>query len=104
MIIGVILIVVQGALWAHAGAVAQAAAEHGAEVASLIGSDDVAAELAAEDFARNSDVIRNVDAIANNPPGSEFVEVIVTGEYPSIFGVRSISVTATSIREQVVGP
>ena len=98
------MIVVQGALWAHAGAVAQAAAEHGAEVASLIGSDDATAELAAEDFARNSDVIRDVDAIANNAPGSEFVEVTVTGRYPSIFGVRSISVTATSIREQIVGP
>jgi len=99
VIIGVMLIVVQGALWAHAGAVAQAAADHGAEVASLIGSTDVAAELAAEDFASNSDIIGDVDAIANNAAGSEFVQVTVTGNYPTIFGVRTISVTATSIRE-----
>lgn len=96
--------VVQGVLWAHAGAVAQAAADHGAEVASLLGSNDTLAIEAAEDFARNSDVLRDVSVLASNPAGSEFVEVTVTGRYPSLFGTRNISVTSTSIREQLPGP
>ncbi len=96
-----VLAIVQAALWAHAGAVAQAAADHGVEVAALLGSDDAAGAAAAHDFARNAGTLNGVVVAADNAPGSELVVMTVTGSYPSVFGSLSVSATATTVRERL---
>lgn len=101
MIIAVVLGIVQAALWAHAGAVAQAAADHGVEVAALLGSDDATGIAAAQDFARNAGTLSNVVVSADNADGSELVEMQITGTYPTIFGSLSVTASATTIRERL---
>lgn len=101
LIITVVLAVVQGALWAHAGAIAQAAADHGVEVAAALGSSDAAGEAAALDFAGNAGTIRNVGVEVANDDGSEFVEMTVNGTYPTVFGMRTVTATAVTVRERL---
>lgn len=99
--IAVVLGIVQAALWAHAGAIAQAAADHGVEIASLLGSDDEAGIAAAQDFARNAGTLQDVVVSAANAPDSELVEMTVTGSYPSVFGRLSVHASATTVRERL---
>jgi len=99
----VIVAIFQTALWAHAGAVAQAAADHGAEVAASFGSDDAAGAAAAVDLASKAGVIGNVVVQSANPPASELVTVTVSGTYPSLIGQRDVRATATTVRERA-GP
>ena len=101
IVIAVVLAVVQGALWAHAGAVAQAAADHGVEVAASLGSDDATGIAAAQDFVNNAGTLTSVLVTANNSSGSEFVQMTVIGSYPTVFGSLSISATSTTVRERV---
>lgn len=91
----------QGALWAHAGAIAQAAADHGVEVAAAVGSSNAAGEAAALDFAGNAGTIANVGAEAPNAPNSELVVMTVSGTYPTVFGTRTVTATATTVRERL---
>ena len=91
-------------MWAHAGAVAQAAADHGAEIAALIGSDDSAGIAAAQDFVANAGGLDDVVVSAANTPGSALVELRVRATYPSVFGSLSISATATTVRERLPTP
>ena len=76
------LAIVQGALWAHAGAVAQAAADHGVEVAASLGSDDETGIAAAQDFVNNAGMLTSVVVTAHNSSDSELVQMTVTGSYP----------------------
>jgi len=101
VVIAVVLGIVQVALWAHAGAVAQAAADHGAEVAAAFGSSDAAGMAAAQDFAMNAGTITNVAVSANNPSASELVAVTVSGSYPTVFGTKQVSATSTTVRERL---
>ena len=101
IVIAVVLAVVQGALWAHAGAVAQAAADHGVEVAASLGSDDATGIAAAQDFVNNAGTLTSVLVTANNSSGSEFVQMTVIGSYPTVFGSLSISATSVTVRERV---
>ncbi len=101
VLIAVVLGIVQAALWAHAGAVAQAAADHGVEVAALLGSDDVAGIAAAHDFVVNAGTLSEVVVSASNSDGSQFVEMQVTGSYPTVFGSLSVTATATTVRERL---
>lgn len=104
IVIAVVLGIVQAALWAHAGAIAQAAADHGVEVASLLGSDDETGVAAAQDFLRNAGGLHDVVVSAANPAGSELVEMTVRGSYPSVFGSLSVTATATTVRERLPAP
>lgn len=101
VLIAVVLGIVQAALWAHAGAVAQAAADHGVEVAALLGSNDAAGIAAAEDFVVNAGALSEVVVSASNADGSQFVEMHVTGSYPTVFGSLSVTATATTVRERL---
>jgi len=101
VVLAIVLAMFQTALWAHAGSVAQAAAEHGADVAATFGADDAQGTEAAHDYAANAGTIRDVAVTASNAPNSELVSVTVTGTYPSVFGSLSISSTATAVRERV---
>lgn len=102
--LALILGIVQGALWAHAGAVAQAAADHGAEAAALLGGSDEAGVAAAQDFMQNAGAFSGVTVTANNPIDSDFVELRVSGSYPTVFGRLSISASATTVRERLPAP
>lgn len=104
IVIAMVLGIVQAAMWAHAGAVAQAAADHGVEVAALLGSDDSTGVAAAQDFVRNAGTLRDVSVSASNPPDSELVSMTITGSYPSVFGSMSVSATATTVRERLPAP
>lgn len=96
--------IVQAALWAHAGAVAQAAADHGVEVAALLGSDDAAGIDAARDFVRNAGTLHDVVVTADNADGGQLVEMRVRGSYPTVFGSLSVTATATTVRETLPEP
>lgn len=99
--VAMVLIIVQGALWAHAGAVAQAAADHGVEVAAAIGSDDATGIAAAEDFVNNAGALSSVVVTTSSPADSDLVEMTVRGSYPTVFGSFSVTATATTVRERV---
>ena len=101
IIIAMVLAIVQVALWAHAGAIAQAAADHGVEVAALLGSDDATGVAAAQDFLRSAGGLRGVAVSAANAADSPLVEMTVSGSYPSVFGSLSVSATATTVRERL---
>ncbi len=102
VLIAVVLgIVPEAALWAHAGAVAQAAADHGVEVAALLGSDDATGIAAAQDFVVNAGTLSDVVVSASNADGSQFVEMRVTGSYPTVFGSLSVTATAATVRERL---
>ncbi|MFT4596347.1 MAG: Flp pilus assembly protein TadG [Paracrocinitomix sp.] len=101
VLLAVVLGIVQAALWAHAGAVAQAAADHGVEVAALLGSDDAAGIAAAEDFVVNAGALSQVVVSASNADDSQLVEMHVTGSYPTVFGSLSVTATATTVRERL---
>lgn len=94
----------QGALWAHAGAIAQAAADHGVEVAASLGADDSDGIAAAEDFAQNAGTLRSVSVSAENPADSELVQLTITGSYPTVFGSLWVTATATTVRERLPAP
>jgi len=102
IILVVVLAIFQAALWAHAGAIAQAAADHGAEVAASFGADGAAGESAALDLAAKAGTIGDVVAQTSDDPGSEFVTVQVSGTYPSLFGRLEVHASATTVRERVV--
>ena len=102
--ITVILAVVQGALWAHAGAIAQAAADHGVEVAAALGSSDDAGEAAALDFASNAGTIGDVGVDIANAADSELVVMTVRGTYPTVFGTKTVTATAVTVRERLPSP
>lgn len=104
IVIAVVLGIVQAALWAHAGAIAQAAADHGVEVAALLGSDDATGIAAAQGFVSSAGGLGNVAVTASNPAGSELVEMTVSGTYPSVFGRLSVTATATTTRERLPAP
>ncbi len=101
VLIAVVLGIVQAALWAHAGAVAQAAADHGVEIAALIGSDDAAGVAAAQDFLVHAGSLHDVVVVADNADGSQLVQMQVTGSYPTVFGSLSVTATATTVRERL---
>ncbi len=101
IVIAVVLAIVQGALWAHAGAIAQAAADHGVEVAANLGSDDATGIAAAEDFVTNAGTLTDVVVSAANDPDSELVVMTITGRYPTVFGSLSITAQATTVRERI---
>lgn len=97
------LAVVQSALWAHANAVAQAAADHGAEIASSFGSTEAEGELAAQNFLAEAGAVRDaeVDAVFVS---ANRVEVRVTGTYPTVFGSLTVESTAVQVREVLTTP
>jgi hypothetical protein len=102
--IAVVLAIVQGALWAHAGAIAQAAAEHGVEVAATVGAADDDGVAAAQDFTANAGTLQSVVVLAANAADSELVQMTVTGRYPTVFGSLTVTATATTVRERVPEP
>jgi len=104
IVIAIVLALVQATLWAHAGAIAQAAADHGVEVASTLGSSDEAGVDAAQDFVANAGLVRDVSVLVSAESDSSVVALTVTGSYPTIFGRLSISASAATVREQVDGP
>ena len=98
----VVMLTVHVALWAHANAVAQAAAEHGAEIAAAFGADPDEGRRAA---ARFIDLAGQVDdAIAVVNTGPENVTVTVTGTYPSVFGRLTVEARTTLVRERIPVP
>ncbi len=102
--IAVVLAIVQGALWAHAGAIAQAAADHGVEVAATVGAEHDDGVAAAHDFVANAGTLRSVVVSAANAVDSELVHMTVTGTYPTVFGSLTVTATATTVRERLPEP
>ena len=100
--VAVVLGIVQVTLWAHANAVAQAAADHGAEVAAALDGTEAAGEEAAEAFIDSAGLVRDGDAVANR--GTEQVTVVVTGSYPSVFGVLQVRASSQLVVERVGAP
>lgn len=98
----VVLLIVHVTLWAHANAVAQAAAEHGADVAAAFGADPDEGRVAAERFV---DLAGQVDgAVAVVAPSATDVTVTVTGTFPSVFGRLDVRASSTVVLERVPGP
>lgn len=103
VLLAIVLGITQTALWAHANAVAQAAAEHGAEVAAAHDSNEAAGELAAETFLAQARAVRDGDAVAVIDTASSRVTVTVTATYPSVFGALGVSATTTTVLERLPG-
>lgn len=101
VVIAVVLGLVQAALWAHAGAIAQAAADHGVEVASTAGSTDAAGIDAAQDFVANAGMVRDVSVSVSSGADSDLVSMTVSGSYPSVFGSLSVSASSSTVRERL---
>ena len=98
----VVLLIVHVTLWAHANAVAQAAAEHGADIAAAFGAEPDAGRIAAERFV---DLAGQVDdAVAVVVPSADDVTVIVTGTYPRVFGRLDVQASSTTVLERIPGP
>ena len=100
IVLFVVIGIVQTALWAHANSVAQAAADHGAEVAAAFGSDGLAGETAATNFLASVAAVQNATATASTDPTTEQVTMVVTASYPSVFGLLDVRATAVTIRER----
>jgi len=101
VVLAIVLALFQTALWSHAGSVAQAAADHGAEVAATFGANEGAGINAARGFVNNAGTIRDVVVTSSDSPSGELISVTVMGTYPSVFGSLSVSATATTVRERV---
>ncbi len=94
-----LLVAVQLALWAHAAQVAQLAASEGDRAARSVGGGPAAGVSAAQSIARGpgSDVSGSSVAVAVLPGDAE--RLVVSGDATSIFPGLSFRVSAT-----VVGP
>lgn len=103
LILFLIIGIAQGALWAHATAVAQAAADHGADVGSTYDAPADSGKVAAEAFALQAGGLNNPVAAPTTVTigGIEQVTITVTGEVPSLVGPLSVQATSTSPREVV---
>ena len=99
----VLVVMVQVALWAHANSVAQAAAEHGAEVASAFRATEAEGEQAAEGFLANASHMSNVDVDVQRSAAG-VVTVQVRAESPGVFGPLAINATTSLVVERVGPP
>lgn len=102
IVMAVVLSIMHVALWSHANAVAQAAAEHGAEVAAAFGADPDEGRVAAEEFVERAGQVG--DAIAVVSMRAADVTVTVSGTYPSIFGRLEVSASSTLVIERIGAP
>lgn len=100
VLILVVLGMVQLALSAHANAVAQAAAEHGAEAAASFGGSADDGEVAAQDFLVLAGQIDDPQIEVFRDTAS--AAVIVRGSYPSVFGRLEVAASASVPVERVV--
>ena len=100
--VAAVLGIVQVTLWAHANAVAQAAADHGAEVAAALDGTEQAGEEAAKAFMDSAGLVRAGAADADR--GLDRVTVAVTGSYPSVFGVLQVRASSQLVVERVGAP
>lgn len=91
---------VQLALSAHANAVAQGAADRGAEAAAAFGATASDGTLAAQDFLVLAGQIDNpqVESVRTAVNAA----VIVRGSYPSVFGRLQVAASAQVPIERVV--
>lgn len=100
IVVIVVLLIVQVALWSHANAVAQAAAEHGAEVAAAFGATADDGRTAATGFLDQAGQIDDAVVQAQRVDGQ--ASVTVRGTFPSVFGRLDVAATTTIVVEQVV--
>lgn len=98
----VVLLIVHTAMWAHANAVAQAAAEHGADVAAAFGAEPDDGRLAAERFLEVAGQVGGAIVIVT--PSRTEVKVRVIGTYPGVFGRLEVRASSTSVIERVPQP
>lgn len=91
---------VQLALSAHANAVAQAAADHGAEAAASYGASDLDGKAAAQDFLVLAGQID--DPLVEVVRTSSSAAVVVRGTYPSVFGRLDVAASASVPIEQAI--
>ena len=103
MLFPVLILVVLGmfqlALSAHANAVAQAAAERGAEAAASFGASEADGRVAAQDFLVLAGQIDDprVDVVLTPAAAG----VVVRGTYPSVFGRLDVAASASVPVERV---
>jgi hypothetical protein len=95
-----VLGMVQLALSAHANAVAQAAADHGAEAAASLGAGPEDGQSAAQDFLQLAGQIDEPSIEVERTPVR--ASVIVRGTYPSVFGRLEVAASASVPVERVV--
>ncbi|MEM7093974.1 MAG: TadE family protein [Actinomycetota bacterium] len=100
LVIAVVLVALQLTLWAHARAVAQGAAEHGAEVAAAFDGSSEDGQRAAEDYLALAGQVDEASVRAERGPDSATVTVV--GTYPSLFGRLTISATTSVPIERLV--
>lgn len=103
LILLLIVGIAQAALWAHASAVAQAAADFGADVGSTYRASPDAGPLAARGFVAQSGGLNNAAAVSQqiSIDGVAHVTITVTGEVPSVVGALTVRATSTSAVEAV---
>lgn len=99
IVVLVVLFIVQAALWSHANAVAQAAAEHGAEVAAAFGASADDGREAATGFLAQAGQINDPVVQAVRVDGQ--ASVTVRGTFPSVFGRLDVAATTTIVVERV---
>lgn len=99
LVVLVVLLIVQVTLWSHANAVAQAAAEHGAEVAAAFGASADEGREAATGFLERLGQID--DPVVQAIRTDEQASVMVRGTYPSVFGRLDVAATTTIVVERV---
>ncbi len=95
-----VLAMMQLALSAHANAVAQRAADRGAEAAAAFGASADDGKIAAQDFLVLAGQIDDPQVEAVRTPAT--ASVIVRGSYPSVFGRLQVAAAAHVPIERVV--
>lgn len=103
LILFLIIGIAQAALWAHATAVAQAAADFGADIGSTYGADPLAGEEAARQFVAQSGGLNNVvpGSSLSTVAGVDQVTVTIVGEVPSVVGSLTVRAASTSAVEVI---
>lgn len=95
--------IAQAALWAHATAVAQAAADFGADVGATYRADSTSGEEAARQFVAQSGGLNQpvVQSHRSTIGGVEQLTISIVGEVPSVVGSLKVEATSTAVLEVV---
>lgn len=104
IVIIVILATVQLGLWAYANSAAQAAADHGAEVAATYprGSAIEDGRNSALDFVHRSGLMRSARVEAISTDGARpAVTITIRAEFASVFGLLDVQASSTVPFEQL---
>jgi len=103
LILFLIIGIAQAALWAHASAVAQAAADYGADVGSTYGAAAADGPDAARSFIAQSGGLNGATVVSTSTRVGDVdqVTIVVSGQVPSVVGALTVQATSTSTVEAV---